>query len=98
MKVVKLNTKLSNEERETLLLYNYNTKKWTIDTTVAKHYNKAKKQNWVQLCEYVCDDGTVYGGVFEAPDQAVTLRNTTKKQLSDKQMENLSSIHKDLDL
>ena len=98
MKVVKINSKLSNEERETLLLYDYTTKKWTIDTTVEKHYNKAKKQKWAQLCEYVYNDGTVCGGVFEAPDQAVTLRNTTKKQLSDKQMNNLGKIQKGSDL
>ena len=30
------------------------------------------------------------GGVFEAPNYAVTIRSTIKKQMSDKQLENLS--------
>ena len=89
MQIVKITTKLSSEEKETLLHYDYIDKIWVMDTIIMKHYNKAKKQGWKQLKEYVYEDGSVCGGVFEAPDRAVTIRNIDAKQMSDKQMENL---------
>jgi hypothetical protein len=89
MKIVKINGKLGTDEREVVLLFDYTSKKWNMDTTVMKYYNKAKKQGWAQIKEYVYDDGTVCGGVFEAPERSVTIRNTEKKQMSEKQMGNL---------
>ena len=91
MKTTKINTKLSNEERETVLIYNSADKKWIMDTTVLKHANKACKQGWTQTSEYVYEDGAVCGGTFEAPARAITIRNTEKKQMSEKQMGNLPS-------
>jgi hypothetical protein len=89
MRKICIGVRLTLEEKETMLQYDASDKKWTIDTTVLRHYNKAKRQGWTQLVEYVYDDGSVCGGVFEAPDYAVTIRSTTKKQMSDKQMLNL---------
>lgn len=89
MRKICIGVRLTLEEKETMLQYDALDKKWTIDTTVLRHYNKAKRQGWTQLVEYVYDDGSVCGGVFEAPDYAVTIRSTTKKQMSDKQMLNL---------
>lgn len=89
MKIIQIKTKLSIEEKECLLCFDAVDKKWIMDTTVLKYYNKAVKQGWTQLKEYVYDDGTVCGGVFEAPDYAVTIRSIVKKQMSDRQMMNL---------
>jgi len=89
MRKICIGVRLTLEEKETMLQYDASDKKWTIDTTVLRHYNKAKRQGWTQLVEYVYDDGSVCGGVFEAPDYAVTIRSTIKKQMSDKQMLNL---------
>lgn len=89
MQTVGIKEKLSLEERETLLLYDSVDKKWIMDTTVMKHYGKAKRQGWKQIKEFVYEDGTVCGGVFEAADRAITIRNVDAKQMSDKQMENL---------
>ena len=89
MEIIKINSHLTNEEKETILLYDYVDKKWCMDTTILKHYNRAKKQMWSQIKEYVYDDGTVAGGVFEAPERAVTVRSTIKKQMSEKQLKNL---------
>lgn len=91
MNIIKINGKMSNEERETILVYDNIDKKWHMDTTVLKHYRKAKKQMWTQIREYVDDDNSVCGGVFEAPARAVTIRSTEKKQMTEKQMKNLSS-------
>jgi hypothetical protein len=95
MKTTTINTKLSNEERETVLIYNSADKTWIMDTTVLKHANKACKQGWKQTLEYVYDDGTICGGVFEASARAITIRNTEKKQMSEKQMGNLPSEEDD---
>ena len=89
MEIIKVNTRLSTEERETVLVYSYSDKKWHMDTTVPKHANKAKKQGWTQIIEYVYDDGSICGGAFEAPERAITIRNAEKKQMSEKQMGNL---------
>lgn len=89
MDTIKINTRLSNEEKETVLIYNSVNKKWLMDTTVSKHANKAKRQGWKQTTEYVYEDGTSCGGVFEASDRAITIRSTEKKQMSEKQMRNL---------
>ena len=91
MNTIRVNTRLTSEERETVLAYDNTNKRWIMDTTLPKHVNKAKKQGWVQTIEYVYEDGTVCGGVFEAPARAVTIRNVEKKQMSDKQMGNLLS-------
>lgn len=92
MKIVKISGRLTSEEKEVHLSYDYINKMWVMDTTVMKYYNKAKKQQWTQLVDYVYDDDTVCGGVFEAPDYAITIRSTIKKQMSDKQLNNLSGF------
>lgn len=91
MEIIKINSKLSNDEKEVVLLFDYTLKCWIMDTTVIKFYNKAKKQGWMQLKEYVYSDGVVCGGVFKAPERAITIRSTDKKQMSEKQLENLHS-------
>lgn len=82
--------RLTNQEKETLLHYDYVTKKWIMESTVSTHYNKALKQGWTPLVQHVYEDGTVYGYKLEAPGRAVTIRSTEKKQMSEKQIENLN--------
>ena len=95
METIKLTTKLSVEEKETVLVYDNITKTWTMDTTIPRHMNKAKRQGWKQTVSMVYEDGTECGGVFEAPARAITIRSTEKKQLSDKQLKNLHSGDED---
>ena len=95
METIKVNTRLSTEERETVLVYDNVDKVWIMDSTVPKHFNKAKKQGWTQTAEFIYEDGTVCGGAFEAPARAVTIRNAEKKQMSEKQMGNLRGDDED---
>ena len=90
MKTIKLRTRLTSEEKETLLNYDYLNKMWTMDSTVQKHFNKALSQGWTPLIKYEYDDGTVAGYVLEAPGRAITIRNVEAKKMSEKQLENLS--------
>lgn len=95
METIKVNTRLSTEERETVLVYDNVDKVWLMDSTIHKHCNKAKKQGWTQTTEYVYEDGTVCGGAFTAPARAITIRSAEKKQMSEKQMNNLRGDDED---
>lgn len=89
METIKVTGKLSGAERETILVYDSVEKIWHMDSMVPKHFRKALKQGWTPIKQYVYDDDTVCGMVLTAPDRAVTIRNTAKKQMSDKQLCNL---------
>ena len=90
MEVIKVNAKLTNEERETILNYDSITKSWIMDSTVPKHFRRAVKQGWLHIRQYVYDDDTICGMVLKAPERAVTIRNVEKKKMSEKQLKNLS--------
>ena len=96
MKTIRVNSKLTLEERETLLHYDSVEKKWTMDSMTPKIFRKAIKQGWTPITQYVYEDGTVCGMVLTAPERAVTIRSTTKKQMSEKQLENLSGSDDEL--
>ena len=89
MKIIKVYEKLSAEERETILNFDSIDKIWTMETTVPKHFRKALKQGWTPIRQYVYEDGTVCGMELTASERAITIRNTTKKQMSEKQLGNL---------
>ena len=91
MKTIKLTARLSAEERETILGYDNIDKVWTMDSTVPKHFNRALKQGWTPIAQFVYEDGTVCGMALTAPARAITIRNAEKKQMTEKQMRNLVS-------
>jgi hypothetical protein len=90
METIKVTGKLTLEERETVMIYDGVEDAWTMDSMTPKIFRKALKQGWIPIRQYVYEDGAVCGMVLKAPYRAVTIRNTTKKQLSEKQLENLS--------
>lgn len=83
--------KLTNEERETHLCYDLVEKVWVMDSSIPKHFRKALKQGWTPVRQYIYEDGTVCEMVLTAPERSVTIRNTEKKKVSDKQLANLNS-------
>ena len=98
MKTIKVNTRFSNEERETILVYDNIDKVWTMTSTVAKHFNKALRQGWTPVIQYMYEDGTVCGMELSAPENAITIRNPNKKRvMSEKQMGNLHGHSEDED-
>lgn len=90
METIKVYEKISAEERETILVYDNITKEWTMDSSVPKHFRKALKQGWNPIRQYVYDDGTVCAMILTAPEKSITIRNTEKKQMSEKQLGNLN--------
>ena len=95
METIKLTTRLSSEERETILNYDNVEKIWLMDSTIPKHFNRALKQGWTPTAKYVYDDGTVCGMALTAPARAITIRSTEKKQMSEKQLNNLRGDDED---
>ena len=91
METIKVNNKLTLEERETIIVYDSVDKTYTMDSTVPKHFRKALKQGWTPVKEYIYEDGTVCGMTLVGPERAITIRSTIKKQLSEKQLDNLNS-------
>lgn len=89
METIKVITRLSTDEKESVLVYDYADNVWYAETVISKHLNKWKKQGWKQTVEYVYDDGSVCGGAFIVPERAVSFRNAEKKQMTEKQMGNL---------
>ena len=89
MKTIKVNGKLSAEERETLLNYDPIEKMWIMDSTIPKHFRKALKQGWTPVQQYVYEDGAVCGMVLTAAERAITIRSTIKKEMSEEQLDNL---------
>lgn len=90
METIKVTNRLINEEKETTLAYDYIDKMWVMDSTIPKHFNKAIKQGWHPIRQYIYEDGTICGMTLTASERAITIRNTSKKQMSEKQLENLS--------
>jgi hypothetical protein len=89
LETIKVATRLSTDEREVHLSYDVESGMWVMDSTIPKYFRKALKQGWTPVRQYVYEDGTVCGMVLTAPERSVTIRNTAKKQMSDKQMGNL---------
>ena len=90
METIKVNTKLTFDEKEVILTFDNTDRVWIMDSTVPKYFRKALKQGWNPVKQYVDEDGMVCGMVLTAPERAITIRSTTKKQMSDKQLENLN--------
>lgn len=90
METIKVYERISAEERETVLAYDNITKEWIMDSSVPKHFRKAVKQGWMPTKQYIYEDGTVCAMTLSAPERAITIRNTEKKQMSEKQLNNLS--------
>lgn len=88
MQRIVFNTQLTKEEKEVHINYDYVDKKWKLDTTLIKYYNKAKKQGWMQTAVYVYPDGSVLGGIFEAPEYGITIRKPIKREVKKEQVNN----------
>ena len=92
METVKVYSKLTLEERETTIIYDCINKEWVMDSMTPKFFRKALKQGWNPIRQYIYEDGTVCGMTLTAPERAITIRNTSKKQMTEKQLGNLGGL------
>lgn len=93
MKKQIIKSQLTPDERETLfnILYAEDDVVY-MDTTILKDYNRAIKQGWELLAQYVYEDGSVAGGQFKAPRRCLSIRNTKERELSEQQIANLEKM------
>ena len=90
MNIIKVSSRLTNEEKETIVTYDNIDKVWRMESTITKHFNKALRQEWTPITQYVYEDGVVCGMVLEAPAHTITIRNPNKKRVvNDAQTRNL---------
>ena len=89
IQTIKIHTRFTLEEKETVLNYNCADKVWEMYSVVPKHFNKALRQGWTPKVRYEYEDGSDAGYVLVAPARSITIRNVNPKQMSDKQLENL---------
>ena len=81
--------KLTVEEKETHISYDLIDKRWVMYSTIPKHFNKAMRQGWNPIKQYIYDDDSVFAMVLTAPEKSITIRNVEVKKMSDKQLLNL---------
>lgn len=91
MQTIKINNRLSIEEKETHLWFDSINNVWTIESFIPKHFKKATKRGWTSIKQYIYDDGSICGMELTASARAITIRNAEKKKLSEKQMNNLNN-------
>ena len=98
MRIYHLLSRLSVDEREThFWIDGADDDKVVMDTTIMKDFNRAKKQGWTQIAEYLYSDGSVCGGCFEAPRRAISIRGVNKRVMTEKQLENFAKARKVLE-
>lgn len=62
MEKVVIASQIASCEQETLVCFKQVDKKWCVDTTIPKHYNRFLRQGWKLVREYVYDSGEIVGG------------------------------------
>ncbi len=87
-------TKVYQEERETHLWYNPETKTWMMESNIPKHYNKAVKQGWSIDHKFINEEGAVIAMQLSAAERAITIRTPEKREMSEEHKEKIANIAK----
>lgn len=93
MKIKKINYTISQEERETLLRYDYLDKCWYVETSVPTHITKFKKQGWEIVSQTVNENGNVQVVEFKCDNpSSITIGQAEKKkrELTEEQRQKLT--------
>lgn len=83
MKIIVRNVKLTPEERETHISFDYISKKWYMESSIQRHISKALKTGWTPIEKHVYEDGTVCLMKFEASERGITIKSPTKREMSE---------------
>lgn len=82
MKTIKNDIKLTAEERETHLNFDYINKMWYMDSSITRHFNKAVRTGWEPIAQYIDKDGIVYRMQLRAPERGITIKTPEKRNVS----------------
>ena len=86
MKIKKINYTISQEERETLLRYDYLDQCWYVETSVPTHITKFKRQGWEIVSQTVNENGNVQVVEFKCDNpSSIIIGKAEKKKLTEEQ-------------
>ena len=86
MKIKKISYTISQEERETLLRYDYLDQCWYVETSVPTHITKFKKQGWEIVSQTVNHLGNVQVVEFKCDNpSSIIIGKAEKKKLTEEQ-------------
>ena len=99
MKIKKINYTISQEERETLLRYDYLDQCWYVETSVPTHITKFKKQGWEIVSQTVNENGNVQVVEFKCDNPSSVIigkAEKKKRELTEEQRESLRQRMKEM--
>lgn len=91
MEIHILKSRILPDERETHICFDPDTKLWTMDSTIPRHFNKAIKVGWKPVREYHYEDGQIAAMVLAAPERGLTIKSPKKRELTDEHKAKLLS-------
>ena len=81
MRINKINYSISQEERETLLRYDYLDECWYVETSIPTHITKFKKQGWEMVSQTINHLGSVQVVEFKCNNpSSITIGKAEKKK------------------
>ena len=84
----KMNGRITTEEKETLLRFDYLEKCWYVDTSVPSHITKFKKQGWEIVSQTVNEQGDIQAVEFKCDNPtsiSINKAEKRKKELTEEQ-------------
>ena len=99
MKIKKISYTISQEERETLLRYDYLDQCWYVETSVPTHITKFKKQGWEIVSQTVNENGNVQVVEFKCDNpSSITIGKAEKRkiQITEEHRESLRQRMKEM--
>ena len=95
----RMNGKLTAEERETLLRFDYLDQCWYVETSVPTHITKFKKQGWEIIAQTLSKDGSIQAVEFKCDNPSsisIGRAEKRKRELTEEQRENLRQRMKEM--
>ena len=87
----KITYSISQEERETLLRYDYLDKYWYVETSVPTHITKFKKQGWEIISQTVNENGNIQVVEFKCNNpSSISIRNANKRPITEEERKNIA--------
>ena len=72
--------RLSREEQETVIYYDFARDVWIADTSIQRDINKFRKQGWKETYISLYDDGSICSIICEAPRSAITIGRAVREK------------------
>lgn len=86
MKIKKISYTISQEERETILRFDYIDQCWYVETSVPKHITRFTKQGWEIVSQTVNENDNVQVVEFKCDNpSSISINKAEKRKLTEEQ-------------